>query len=77
VLPRHDDARRLTPADPDLPFRYYRVRGRVLDITVDGAAEHIEKLALRYTGKPYASYGGPGQVRLLLRIEADKIGTTG
>ncbi|WP_328608456.1 PPOX class F420-dependent oxidoreductase [Amycolatopsis sp. NBC_00345] len=67
----------LNIADAANPFRYYRVRGRVLDITADGAAEHIEKLAQRYTGKPYAWYGGRDQVRLLLRIEADKIGTLG
>jgi PPOX class probable F420-dependent enzyme len=67
----------LNIADAANPFRYYRVRGRVLDITADGAVEHIEKLAQRYTGKPYAWYGGRDQVRLLLRIEAEKIGTMG
>lgn len=74
---RRDPRVALNIVDAANPFRYYRIRGRVLDITTDGAAEHIEKLAHRYTGKPYASYGGPGQVRLLLRIEADKIGKMG
>jgi hypothetical protein len=62
---------------PDAPARYYEVRGRVLSITTDGAADHIEKLALRYTGRPYPWYGGRDQIRLLLTIEADKINSVG
>ena len=51
----------------------YAVRGRVLSVTADGAADHIEKLAQRYLGGPYPWYGGRGQRRLLITIEADKI----
>jgi PPOX class probable F420-dependent enzyme len=65
----------LTVADPDRPARYFQVRGRVLDVTADGAEEHIEKLAQRYLGGPYPWYGGRDQKRLLLTIEADKITT--
>jgi len=49
------------------------VRGRVVNVTADGAADHIEKLAQRYLGGPYPWYGGRGQRRLLITIEADKI----
>jgi PPOX class probable F420-dependent enzyme len=67
----------LNIADSRNPFRYYTIRGRVLSITADGAAEHIEKLAQRYTGRPYAWYGGRNQVRILLTIEAEKVGSMG
>ncbi|WIX77754.1 PPOX class F420-dependent oxidoreductase [Amycolatopsis carbonis] len=67
----------LNIADATHPFRYFTVRGRVLEATTEGAAEHIDKLALRYTGQPYAWYGGRDQVRLLLRIEAEHIGSMG
>jgi PPOX class probable F420-dependent enzyme len=63
----------LNIADATRPFRYFAVRGRVLDVTTDGAAEHIEKLSQRYTGQPYRWYGGRDQVRLLITIEAEKI----
>jgi PPOX class probable F420-dependent enzyme len=53
--------------------RYFAVRGRVLDITAEGAVEHIEKLAQRYLGGPYPWYGGRDQVRLLLTIDAQHI----
>jgi PPOX class probable F420-dependent enzyme len=64
-------------SDPDKPSRYFQVRGHVLDVTADGAAEHIEKLAQRYLGAPYPWYGGRGQTRLLITIEASKISSTG
>lgn len=63
----------LTVLDPDDTSRYVGVRGRVVELTTEGAVDHIEKLALRYTGGPYAWYGGRDQVRVLLRIEADAI----
>ena len=67
----------LAISDPNKPSRYFQVRGRVLDVTTDGAAEHIEKLAQRYLGGPYPWYGGRGQTRLLITIEAEKISSTG
>jgi PPOX class probable F420-dependent enzyme len=53
--------------------RYYAVRGRVVKVTTEGGAEHIESLSQRYTGGAYAWYGGRDQVRVILKIIADKI----
>src|SRR6201986_235878 len=53
--------------------RSYAVRGEVLNLTTDGAADHIEQLAQRYLGTPYPWYGGRDQTRVLLTIEAHKI----
>lgn len=64
-------------ADPSEPSRYFQVRGRVIDITPEGAVEHIEMLSRKYTGQPYAWYGGRDQVRLLLTIEAESISGIG
>ena len=60
-------------SDPSNPSRYYAVRGRVVDVTTKGGAEHIEALAQRYLGGPYPWYGGRDQVRVILSITADKI----
>ena len=57
--------------------RYYAVRGRVVKMTTDGGAEHIEALSQRYTGGPYAWYGGRDQVRVILTIAAEKIHQVG
>ena len=67
----------LTVSDPENPNRYFAVRGRVLNVTADGAADHIEKLAQRYLGGPYPWYGGRDQTRLLITIEAHKISGVG
>src|ERR1700689_2510852 len=47
------------------PFRYYAIRGRVVRVTTESTAEHIEALAQRYTGRAYAWYGGRTQVRVM------------
>jgi PPOX class probable F420-dependent enzyme len=52
---------------------YYAVRGRVVQTTPEGGADHIEALSRKYTGGPYAWYGGRNQVRVILTIAADKI----
>jgi len=67
----------LIVSDPHTPARYYEVRGEVLSMTTDGAAEHIEKLAHRYLGTAYPWYGGRDQTRLLLTIEARRINVMG
>jgi PPOX class probable F420-dependent enzyme len=64
-------------SDPSNPSRYYAIRGRVLDITTEGGAEHIEALAQRYLGSPYPWYGGRDQVRVVLTISANKIHAIG
>jgi PPOX class probable F420-dependent enzyme len=64
-------------SDPANPSRYYEIRGRVINVTTEGGAEHIEALAQRYLGAPYPWYGGREQVRVILTISADKIRTMG
>jgi PPOX class probable F420-dependent enzyme len=59
--------------DPDESRRYYEVRGRVVDVTTDGAADHIESLSQRYLGGPYPWFGGRDQVRIVFTIAADTI----
>jgi PPOX class probable F420-dependent enzyme len=59
--------------DLSSPSRYYAIRGQVVAITTEGAAEHIEALAQRYLGTPYPWYGGRDQIRLILTIRADKV----
>ena len=63
--------------DVSSPSRYYAIRGRVVGITAEGGAEHIETLAQRYLDAPYPWYGGRDQVRVILTIRADKIAAMG
>ena len=59
------------------PFHYVQVRGKVINLTTDGGAEHIEMLSQKYTGQPYAWYGGRNQVRVIITIEAESISSMG
>jgi PPOX class probable F420-dependent enzyme len=42
----------LVIADPKDPYRYLQIRGRVVEITTEGADAHIDALAGKYTGIP-------------------------
>jgi PPOX class probable F420-dependent enzyme len=67
----------LAISDPANPSRFFQVRGRVLRVTTDGAVDHVDALSQRYTGGPYAWYGGRDQVRVILVIEPERITGTG
>jgi hypothetical protein len=67
----------LAPVHPARPSRYFEIRGRVLEVTTEGAAGHIEELAQRYLGRPYPWYGGRDQVRVIFVIEPENISSMG
>jgi PPOX class probable F420-dependent enzyme len=54
--------------DPDNPYRYLEVRGRVAEITEAGADDHIDKLAKKYMGKDKYPYRRPGEQRVIYKI---------
>jgi PPOX class probable F420-dependent enzyme len=55
-------------ADPNDPYRYVQVRGRVIQYTTEGANEHIDNLAWKYRGiKKYDNYR-PGMQRIIYKI---------
>jgi PPOX class probable F420-dependent enzyme len=64
-------------SDPDESRSYFQVRGRVVDVTTEGGAEHIEKLSQKYLGMPYPWFGGRDQVRVIISIEPEKISGVG
>ena len=55
--------------DPDDPYRYLQIRGRVRKATEEGAAAHIDSLAKKYLGKDKYPYARPGEVRVICEIE--------
>ena len=54
--------------DPDNAYRYLEVRGRVVEITEQGADDHINKLAKKYLGVDVYPYRRPGEVRVLVKV---------
>jgi PPOX class probable F420-dependent enzyme len=54
--------------DPENPYRFLEIRGRVVEITEKGADEHIDKMAKKYMGKDKYPGRSPGEVRVLYKI---------
>jgi len=49
------------------------IRGRVVEITKEGAELHFKQLIQRNLGQKEYRYGRPGQVRILLKVAPEKI----
>jgi len=63
--------------DPDNPYRYVQVRGRVTEMTEQGADAHIDALAKKYLGQDRYPFRQPGEVRVMYRILPERVGTQG
>jgi PPOX class probable F420-dependent enzyme len=59
----------LSIMDPDNPYRYLQIRGRVASSTETGADAHIDSLAKKYLGKDQYPFRQPGEVRVMYEIE--------
>jgi PPOX class probable F420-dependent enzyme len=59
----------LSIMDPDNPYRYVQIRGRVANATETGADAHIDSLAKKYLGKDQYPFRQPGEVRVMYEIE--------
>lgn len=67
----------LAISDPDNPYRYLGIQGKVVEITEAGADEHIDKMAMKYMGKDKYPFRNPNETRCLYKIEPVKVHTMG
>ena len=74
---RRDPRVTVTISDPDNPYRYLEVRGRVAEITEEGADDHIDHLAKKYLGQDKYPYRQPDEVRVVYRVEPEKFSFMG
>jgi PPOX class probable F420-dependent enzyme len=63
----------LSLTDPDNPYRYLEVRGRIAERTTAGADQHIDKMAKKYLGKDKYPFRRPGEVRVIFKIEPQHV----
>lgn len=63
--------------DPENPYRYMGIQGRVAEMTERGADAHIDKLAKKYLGVDKYPGRMPGEVRLLVKIVPEQVHTMG
>jgi PPOX class probable F420-dependent enzyme len=66
--------------DPREPLRYLEIRGRVVEMTEDGAREHLDRLASKYAGRTVHYFGDvidqgfrDTEVPVLCRIQPTRV----
>ena len=74
---RRDPRVAVTVVDPDNPYRYLEVRGRVAEITEQGADAHIDRLAKKYLGMDKYPYRKSDEVRVMYKVKPEHTSTMG
>jgi len=64
-------------ADPNNPYRYLQIRGKVVEFTTKGANAHIDALAGKYTGTYKYTFGKTGETRVTFKILPEKVDAHG
>ncbi len=70
---RRDPHVSLVILDPKNPYRYLQIRGKVVEITTEGAREHIDALAKKYRGVDKYENLNPNEIRVTYKILPDHI----
>ncbi len=55
------------------PYSMLSVKGKVVGMTTEGADEHIDALAKKYLGQDTYPFRQPGEERLIMRIQPEKV----
>ncbi len=64
----------LAISDPSDPYYFLQIRGKVVEqITGPIAEQHIDKMAKKYHGKDKYENRRPGEKRVILKIEPEKV----
>jgi PPOX class probable F420-dependent enzyme len=70
---RHDPRVALSATDPDNPYEAVIVRGRVSEMTHEGADEHIDAMAKKYLGRDRYPFRQSGEQRIKVYIEPEVV----
>ncbi len=63
--------------DPENPYRFMEIRGKVREVTQEGAPQHIDKMAKKYLDKDKYPFAQPGEQRVLHKITPEHVHTMG
>ena len=74
---RRDPRVAVNVVDPTNAWRIASVRGRVVDVTTEGADRLIDELAKKYLDEETYPFRQPGEVRLTIKIAPEKINEVG
>ncbi len=74
---RRDPRVSLSISDPENASRYLEIRGRVVEITEEGAEDGIDTLAQNYLDQDRYPFRAPGEVRVIYKIAPDRFSMMG
>ncbi len=74
---RRDGRVSLSIQDPQNPYRYLEIRGKVVGITEVGADAHIDALAKKYLGLDTYPNRKPGEQRVIYTVEPQRFSSMG
>lgn len=72
---RRDPRVTLSVLDMGNPYDFVEFRGRVVEMTTEGADAHIDAMANKYLGQETYPFSRPGDVRVIVKVEVES--TTG
>ena len=67
----------LAIVDVNNPYRHIAIRGDVVDVTNDGADDHIDSLAKKYLDEDKYPFRQEGEVRVIYKIRPERVATMG
>jgi len=70
---RHDPRVAIEVISQGNAYAHASVRGRVVEITSEGAEEHIDRLAKKYLGRDTYPFRQAGEERIILKIAPEHV----
>jgi PPOX class probable F420-dependent enzyme len=74
---RRDARVALEISDPANPYRYIQIRGRVAEVTENGADDHIDRMAKKYLNVDKYPNRQPGEQRVIFKIQPERVQANG
>ena len=61
----------------DKPYHYVQIRGQIVEITEEGARQHINDLSLKYQGDSDYKLNDPNEIRVIYKLLPENIQVMG
>ncbi|HWP92188.1 MAG TPA: PPOX class F420-dependent oxidoreductase [Thermodesulfobacteriota bacterium] len=74
---RKDPRVSISILNSDNPYQQVVIQGRAVEMTHDGADEHIDRMAKKYLGVDKYPYRAPGEKRVIVKVAPDKVSVMG
>jgi PPOX class probable F420-dependent enzyme len=74
---RRDPRVSISILNSENPYQQVVIQGRAVEMTHDGADEHIDRMAKKYLGVDKYPYRAPGEKRVIVKVIPEKVTVMG